>query len=87
MPQIHPNPYPQEIGEELRGEFEKEYGKNKKTGYGQWLDLTRLPSGSYRSMATYYAWVGFRHGRGLIEPNQVDEKGEYIPHGRRFIKS
>lgn len=58
-----------EIGEELREEFEREYGKNKRTSYGQYLDLHRLPHGAYRSMVTFYAWAGFRHGKGLYNPN------------------
>ena len=61
-----------EVGEELRGEFEKEYGKNNITKYGQYLDLHRLPHGGYRSMVTFYAWSAFRHGRGVYNPNATD---------------
>lgn len=60
-----------EIGEELREEFEIEYGKNHKTKYGQYLDMSkqRNGSGKYNSMVTFYAWAAFRHGRGLYNPN------------------
>ena len=60
-----------DIGEELRSEFEREYGNDKKTGYGLALDTTRLPHGGYRSMVTHYAWCAFRHGRGVYNPNPV----------------
>jgi hypothetical protein len=58
--------YDEEPGEELREEFEREFGKNKKTGYGQWLDMTRLPHGGYRSFATHFAWKAYRMGKGII---------------------
>ena len=69
-----------EPGEELRAEFEREYGRDRKRkdangqDYGQWLDLHRLPPDDrgwrpYRSMVTAYAWLAFRHGRGALRPN------------------
>lgn len=64
--------YPEDPGEELREEFEREFGKCKKTGYGKWLDMRRLPHGQYRSMVTHFAWVAYRMGKGI----QVDEFGD-----------
>ena len=58
-----------EIGEELREEFEYQYGKNCQTKFGQYLDLYRLPCGTYRSMVTFYTWAGYRHGKGVYNPN------------------
>jgi hypothetical protein len=68
--------YNTEPGEELRPEFEQEYGKDRNRKgldgkpYGQWLDLSRLPNGDYRSIATFFAWRAFRHGRGVHRPNE-----------------
>jgi len=65
--------FQEEPGEELRDEFQCEYGKivSKDTpAYGQGLDMHRLPHGGYRSMVTHYAWVAFRHGRGVFNPNE-----------------
>ena len=61
--------------EELKKEFEIEYGKDKKTGYGQWLDLTKMPNNpeKYRSMVTEFAWKAFCHGRLGINPNKVND--------------
>jgi hypothetical protein len=39
--------------------FENEFGRDQLTGYGQWLDLTRMPDGEYRSMVAKYAWLSF----------------------------
>lgn len=67
--------WPCQIGEEYREEFEREYGKDKKTGYGQWLDMFRMPhNGRYRNMATEYAWKAFRHGKGIYNPNTPIDK-------------
>lgn len=64
-----------EEGEEYRKEFEIYYGrvnsklekpiKNNGSDLGEWLDMTRVGNGEYRSMVTTYAWVAFRQGKGV----------------------
>jgi hypothetical protein len=51
------------VSTDLRDEFERIYGKDKETKEGEWLDLTRLSHGGYRSMVTHYAWHAFQRGR------------------------
>lgn len=65
--------FPDEVGEEYRSEFEREYGKDRKTGYGQWIDTTRMYHGRYRSMVTHFAWAAYRHGKGCYNPNIKEE--------------
>lgn len=55
-------------------EFEREYGKDEKTGYGQWLDLTKMPNNQnkYKNIITEYAWKSFRHGKRIYNPNSEE---------------
>lgn len=77
--------HPIEPGEYLREEFEKEFGKDKKTGYGEWLDLHRLPHGEYRSMVTAMSWKAFRIGRG-VNLNKKDNRTEFELARDNFVK-
>ena len=54
---------------ELEAEFEREYGYDRKTQYGQRLIMKKRSNGEYRSVVTYYTWMAFQHGKLGINPN------------------
>ena len=55
------------IDDQLRLEFEREYGKDKATGYGQFLPLYKSDN-RYKNPITHTAWCCFYHGRHGYHP-------------------